>query len=88
MSPMARRAPRFPHCGEAAFDETHQRLGEEGVVIGRAVADLHRLPHRLGEAAPGRVDERACGRASDEDPRQVEQQRRVLVAARVEPSAP
>ena len=34
---------------------------------------------------PGRVDQVARRRARDEDPRQVEQQRRVLVAARVEP---
>ena len=50
------------------------------------MADLHRLPHRLGDAAPGRVDQRARGRARDENPRQVEQQRRVLVAARIEPA--
>ena len=33
---------------------------------------------------PGRVDQGAGRRARDEDPRQVEQQRRVLVAARVQ----
>ena len=49
------------------------------------MADLHRLPHRLGDAGPGRVDQRASRRARDEDPRQVEQQRRVLVAARMKP---
>ena len=49
------------------------------------MADLHRLPHRLGDARPGRVDQLAGRRARDEDPRQVEQQRRVLVAARIQP---
>ena len=34
---------------------------------------------------PGRVDQGAGRRARDEDPRQVEQQRRVLVAARIQP---
>ena len=73
--------------GEASPVSTKlkQRLGEERVVIGRAVADLHRLPHRLGDAAPGRIDQLARRRARDEDPRQVEQQRRVLVAARIQP---
>ena len=37
--------------GEAGLDKAQQRLGEERVVIGRAMADLHRLPHRLGDAA-------------------------------------
>ena len=49
------------------------------------MADLHRLPHRLGDARPGRIDQRARRRARDEDARQVEQQRRVLVAARIQP---
>ena len=49
------------------------------------MADLHRLPHRLGDAAPGRIDQGARRRARDEDARQVEQQRRVLVAARIQP---
>ena len=49
------------------------------------MADLHRLPHRLGDSLPGRVDQRAGRRARDEHPRQVEQQRRVLVAARIQP---
>ncbi len=48
------------------------------------MADLHRLPHRLGDAPPGRVDQRPRRRARDENPRQVEQQRRVLVAARIQ----
>ena len=69
---------------QAGFDKTQQRLGEERVVIGRAMADLHRLPHRFGDAGPGRVDQGAGRRARDEDPRQVEQQRRVLVAAGIE----
>ena len=43
------------------------------------------LPHRLGYAAPGRVDQGGGRRARDEDPRQIEQQRRVLVAARMKP---
>ena len=82
------RAPRgrgLVRRRQPGLDEAQQRLGEERVVIGRAMADLHRLPHRLGDAAPGRVDQRARRRARDEDPRQVEQQRRVLVAARIEP---
>ena len=49
------------------------------------MADLHRLPHRLGDPAPGRIDQRAGRRMRDENPRQVEQQRRVLVAARIQP---
>jgi hypothetical protein len=49
------------------------------------MADLHRLPHRLGDAGPGGVDQRRRRRAGDEDPRQVEQQGRILVAARIQP---
>jgi hypothetical protein len=48
------------------------------------MADLHRLPHRFGDACPGRVDEGAGRRARNESPRQIEQQHRVLVAARIE----
>ncbi len=47
--------------------------------------DLHRLPQRFGDAGPWRVDQRPRRRARDEDARQIEQQRRVLVAARVQP---
>ena len=71
--------------GKPGLDEAQERLGEERVVIGRAVADLHRLPHRLGDAFPGRIDQVARRRAGDEDPRQIEQQRRILVAARIQP---
>jgi hypothetical protein len=46
--------------------------------------DLHRLPHRLGNAAPGRIDQDPGRRMRDEDARQIEQQRRVLVAARIQ----
>ena len=85
MSAMARReAAGLVRRGQAGLGKAQQRLGEERVVIGRAVADLHRLPHRLGDALPGRVDQRARRRARDEHPRQVEQQRRVLVAARIQ----
>ena len=49
------------------------------------MADLHRLPHRLGDALPGRVDQGARRGTRDEDPRQVEQQRGVLVAPRIQP---
>ena len=49
------------------------------------MADLHRLPHRLGNAGPGRVDQRARRRMRDEDAGEREQQRRVLVAARIQP---
>ena len=70
---------------QAAAEEVHQRLGEERVVIGRAMADLHRRPHLLGQAAPGRVDDRRGRRAGDEGARQIEQQRGVLVGAGVEP---
>ena len=70
---------------QPGLDKAQQRLGEERVVIGRAVADLHRLPHRLGDPSPGRVDQRPRRRMRDEDPRQIEQQRRVLVAAGIEP---
>ena len=49
------------------------------------MADLHRLPHRFGDTGPGRIDQIAGRRAGDEDAREVEQQGRVLVAARVEP---
>ena len=62
--------------GKAGFYKTQQRLGVERVVIGRAVADLHRRPHRLGDAAPWR--------ARDKGPSQIQQQCRVLVAARIE----
>jgi hypothetical protein len=71
--------------GQPGFGKAQQRLDEKGVVIGGAMADLHRLPHRLGDAGPWRIDQRADGRARDENPRQIEQQRRVLVAARIQP---
>ncbi len=48
------------------------------------MADLHRRPHRLGDAPPRRIDQGTRRRARDEDPRQVEQQGRVLVAARIQ----
>ena len=70
---------------EARLDITQQSLREEGIVVGGSVANLHRFPHRLGDAAPGRIDQLARGRSCDEDPREIEQQRRVLVAARIEP---
>jgi hypothetical protein len=71
--------------GQAAADEIHQGLGEEGVVVGGAVPYLHGVPHRLGEAAPGRIDQRQdVGVGEDEDAGEVEQQRCVLVGARVE----
>ncbi len=70
--------------GEPGLDITQQRLDEERIVIGRAVPDLHRLPHRLGNALPGRIDHGARRRVRDEDAGEVEQQRGVLVAARVE----
>ena len=52
MSAIARRDAAVSR-GEARPVSTKlkQRLGEERIVIGRAVADLHRLPHRLGDAA-------------------------------------
>jgi len=81
------RAPRgcdIGGRGEPGLDVAEQRLDEERIVIGRAVTDLHRLPHRLGDALPGRVDDRGRGRARDEDAREVEQERGVLVAARVQ----
>ena len=46
--------------------------------------DLHRLPHRLGNALPRRIDQRARRRMRDEDARQRKQQRRILVAARIQ----
>ena len=70
--------------GKAGFEKAQQRLDEERIVVGRAVPDLHRLPHRLGDALPGRIDDRAGRRARDEHAREVEHQRRVLVAARVQ----
>ena len=45
--------------GEPALDVAEQRLGEERIVIGRAMPDLHRFPHRLGDPRPGRIDQRA-----------------------------
>ncbi len=48
------------------------------------MADLYRQPHRFGDPGPGWIDNGARWRARDEDPRQIEQQRRVLVAARIE----
>jgi hypothetical protein len=83
MSAMARLQDLIRR-GEPGVDKAQQRLGEERVVIGGAMADLHRLPHRLGDAGPARVDQRAGRRARNEDPRQIEQQRRVLVAARIQ----
>ena len=70
--------------GEPGLEIRQQRLGEERVVIGRAMPDLHRLPHRLGDARPGRIDQGARLRARDEHAREDEQQGRVLVAARVQ----
>ncbi|MGY4599442.1 hypothetical protein ACVWXL_007188 [Bradyrhizobium sp. GM22.5] len=70
--------------GETGLNVAQQRLDEERVVIGRAVADLHRLPHRFGNPSPGRIDDCARRRSRDEDTGEVEQQRGVLVAARVE----
>jgi hypothetical protein len=71
--------------GETAADEVHQRLGEEGVVVGGAMPDLHRVPHRLGEPGPGRIDQRPDVRIGQgKHAREVEQQRGVLVGARVE----
>ena len=50
------------------------------------MADLHRLPHWLGEAAPRRVKQRGDVRVGEEkDAGEVEQQRRVLVGPRVQP---
>ena len=46
--------------------------------------DLHRLPHRLGDTLPRRIDQRARRRMRDEDARQRKQQRRILVAARIQ----
>lgn len=70
--------------GEPGLDIAQQRLDEERIVIGRAVADLHRLPHRFGNAFPGRIDDVARRRARNEDAGEIEQQRGVLVAARIE----
>src|SRR5581483_5105745 len=71
--------------GKPALDEAQERLDVKRIVIGRAMTDLHRLPHRLGDAFPGWIDQIARGGARDEDAREIEQQRRVLVAARIEP---
>ena len=47
------------------------------------MTDLNRLPHRLGDSSPRRIDQVAGGRAPDKGPRQAEHQGRVLVAARI-----
>ena len=46
--------------------------------------DLHGLPHRFSDAGPRRIDDVARRRACDEDAREIEQQRRVLVTARIQ----
>ncbi len=71
--------------GKFGVEIAEQRLDEERVVIGGAMPYLHRRPHRFGDPGPGRVDDIARRRAGDEHPRQIEQQGRVLVAARVQP---
>ena len=74
----------FIRRGETAGAEIHQRFREERVVIGRAMADLHRLPHRLGNARPRRIDQRRGRRIGDKGAGEIEKKRRILVSARVE----
>jgi hypothetical protein len=76
-------------CGAGAIAVTglnkgQERFDVERIVIGGAVADLHRLPHGLGDASPRRVDQFTGRRTGDEDPRQVEQKGGVFVSPRVQ----